>query len=155
MNQINEEEIKFVTKHYKENALDTDKAWKTFAKKTGYKSANRYSRTAVAAAACLVFGVAIGSGIWYANMYSSNDTTTTEASTKPEYRFIKKSGKNIILKYDNESIGNVLKELSSYYGKQITSDDNDRHISGEIEASSMDEIIEILELTLNINIEVK
>lgn len=153
MKNINEKELQFVAKHYKQNSLDADSAWKSFVKRTGYKSTDKYRRIAVAASVCVVFGIAIAGGIWYANTIETTPTVTVPAS--PEYRFIKKHGKTVILKYDNEPIGNVLKELSAYYGKQISTSDSTRRISGEIEAASMEEIVEILEVTLNISIEVK
>lgn len=153
MKNINEEELQFVAKHYKQNSLDADSAWKRFVKRTGYKSTDKYRRIAVAASVCVVFGIAIAGGIWYANTIETTPSVTVPVS--PEYRFIKKHGKTVILKYDNEPIGNVLKELSAYYGKQISTSDSTRRISGEIEASSMEEIVEILEVTLNISIEVK
>lgn len=153
MKNINEEELQFVAKHYKQNSLDANSAWKRFVKRTGYKSTDKYRRIAVAASVSVVFGFAIAGGIWYANTIETTPAVTVPAS--PEYRFIKKHGKTVILKYDNEPIGNVLKELSAYYGKQISTSDSTRRISGEIEASSMEEIVEILEVTLNISIEVK
>lgn len=153
MKNINEEELQFVAKHYKQNSLDADSAWKRFVKRTGYKSTDKYRRIAVAASVCVVFGIAIAGGIWYANTIETTPSVTVPVS--PEYRFIKKHGKTVILKYDNEPIGNVLKELSAYYGKQISTSDSTRRISGEIEAASMEEIVEILEVTLNISIEVK
>lgn len=153
MKNINEEELQFVAKHYKQNSLDADSAWKRFVKRTGYKSTDKYRRIAVAASVCVVFGFAIAGGIWYANTIETTPSVTVPVS--PEYRFIKKHGKTVILKYDNEPIGNVLKELSAYYGKQISTSDSTRRISGEIEAASMEEIVEILEVTLNISIEVK
>lgn len=153
MKNINEEELQFVAKHYKQNSLDANSAWKRFVKRTGYKSTDKYRRIAVAASVCVVFGIAIAGGIWYANTIETTPSVTVPVS--PEYRFIKKHGKTVILKYDNEPIGNVLKELSAYYGKQISTSDSTRRISGEIEAASMEEIVEILEVTLNISIEVK
>lgn len=153
MKNINEEELQFVAKHYKQNSLDADSAWKRFVKRTEYKSTDKYRRIAVAASVCVVFGIAIAGGIWYANTIETTPSVTVPVS--PEYRFIKKHGKTVILKYDNEPIGNVLKELSAYYGKQISTSDSTRRISGEIEAVSMEEIVEILEVTLNISIEVK
>lgn len=153
MKNINEKELQFVAKHYKQNSLDADSAWKRFVKRTGYKSTDKYRRIAVAASVCVVFGIAIAGGIWYANTIETTPPVTVPAS--PEYSFIKKHGKTVILKYDNEPIGNVLKELSAYYGKQISTSDSTRRISGEIEAASMEEIVEILEVTLNISIEVK
>lgn len=153
MKNINEKELQFVAKHYKQNSLDADSAWKRFVKRTGYKSTDKYRRIAVAASVCVVFGIAIAGGIWYANTIETTPSVTVPVS--PEYRFIKKHGKTVILKYDNEPIGNVLKELSAYYGKQISTSDSTRRISGEIEAASMEEIVEILEVTLNISIEVK
>lgn len=153
MKNINEEELQFVAKHYKQNSLDANSAWKRFVKRTGYKSTDKYRRIAAAASVCVVFGIAIAGGIWYANTIETTPSVTVPVS--PEYRFIKKHGKTVILKYDNEPIGNVLKELSAYYGKQISTSDSTRHISGEIEAVSMEEIVEILEVTLNISVEVK
>lgn len=153
MKNINEKELQFVAKHYKQNSLDADSAWKRFVKRTGYKSTDKYRRIAVAASVCVVFSIAIAGSIWYANTIETTPSVTVPVS--PEYRFIKKHGKTVILKYDNEPIGNVLKELSAYYGKQISTSDSTRRISGEIEAASMEEIVDILEVTLNISIEVK
>lgn len=152
MKEINEKELEFVAKHYKEGALNTEHAWRVFADKVGRRR-NAFARIAVAASVTLVVCIAMAGGYWYYGNVQKQESKVVAPATN--YRIVRKSPKGIILKYENEPVGNVLAELSSYYGKKVTTDEAGRCISGEIEATSLDEVVEILRITLDIEIDVK
>lgn len=87
------------------------------------------------------------------------------------YRYLREEGESIVLRYDNAPIGDVLDELSAYYGRELalqplglkqaqsTIGDGQRQgglcISGEIEAASLEEAIDVLETTLDIKIDIR
>ena len=60
-----------------------------------------------------------------------------------------------VFKFNGESIGKVLKELSTYYGKNLSTADSTKVLSGEIEATSCEDAVSIIEGTLDIKIVVK
>ena len=159
MNHLNDKDLDFVARHYKEDALSPGQAWQAFTRRTGYKPARSSSRRWIAAASVTaLFTTAIAGALWLSHQSNSPITTptaTTPASPAPTYRILQQKTGGIILRYNKEEIGNVLKELSTYYGKTLSTTEPERHISGEIEATSLEEVVEILESTLNIHISVQ
>lgn len=145
MNEIREKELEFVSRHYKKGRLNTNKAWRSFMARSGRTSIFTFHSKSIAASVALFLGLSV------ALAFSWNTIFPKEPATP----LIEAKSGVVILKYDNEPIGNVLKELSTHYGKTITTEDPTHRISGEIEASSLDEIVDILEATLNINITVE
>lgn len=130
-----------------------------------------FRRIAASVSIAFIVGASVASGLWYVRQQTTADeasTTTTPATTIP-YRYLQPQAESIVLKYDNAPLDDVLDELSSYYGRTITwhadystnsadSPQNEtapRHISGEIEATSLEEVIEILEATLDVEIEIQ
>lgn len=145
MNDIRENELEFVSRHYRKGALNTNKAWRSFMTRSGRTSIMLFPRKSIVASIAFVLGLSVALAFsWNTIFPQEPDTPMIEV----------KSG-IVILKYDNEPIGNVLKELSAHYGKTVTTADPTRRISGELEASSLDEIVAILETTLNIKINVE
>lgn len=145
MNDIRENELEFVSRHYRKGRLNTNKAWRSFRNRTGHTSFITLHRKAIAASAALVLGLSVALAFNWNTIFPPT----------PAHPLIEVRNGATILKYNNEPIGNVLQELSDFYGNDITTADPSRRISGEIESSSLEETIEILEATLDIKIEVR
>lgn len=170
MKEINEDELQFVARHYEEKALDTDRAWKRFRMLTGQNthrisaSTRRISastrRIAASVSIALIVGASLACGVWYARHWNASPTTPEVQTTTANmpFRYLQPAGDSIILKYDNAPIEDVLSELSAYYGREVVLQDaseKGRRIAGEIEATSLEEVVEILEATLDIEIEIQ
>lgn len=128
-------------------------------------------RIAASVSIALIVGGSIACGLWYVRQQTATEATETTATTvATSYRYLQPRAESIVLKYDSAPIGDVLSELSSYYhceltlqapstsGESCPSQEElaiDRCISGEIEATSLEEVIEILEATLDVEIEIK
>lgn len=155
----NDKDLEFVSRHYKENRLDTDKAWKQFADRTGMSKPRRtiYPK-AIAASVAVVLGLSMALAFNWISIFPTQQPTEPTAEVVAEsaaHPIIEAKDSTVLLRYDNEPVGKVLRELSTYYSKNVTTADSTRCVSGEIEASSLDEIVSILEATLNINISVE
>lgn len=163
MKEINEDELQFVARHYEEKALDTDRAWKRFRMLTG-QNTHRINastrRIAASVSIALIVGASLACGVWYARHWNASPTTPEVQTTTANmpFRYLQPAGDSIILKYDNAPIEDVLSELSAYYGREVVLQDaseKGRRIAGEIEATSLEEVVEILEATLDIEIEIQ
>lgn len=171
MKEINDDELQFVARHYEENALDSDRAWRRLRQRTGSKHRRTFAlagagwstsarRTAAAASILLIVGASVACGIWYVRQQAATPDVPAPTATAPTapYRYITPKAESIVLKYDNAPIDDVLRELSSYYGRQLVllgETTRSRCISGEIEATSLEEVVEILEATLDVKIELR
>lgn len=158
MNDIRENELEFVSRHYRKGRLNTNKAWRTFRNRTGHTSFITLHRKAIAASAAVVLGFSMALAFDWISIFPMQQPTepatvvTAESAAHP---IIEAKDSTVLLRYDNEPVGKILRELSAYYSKNVTTADSTRCVSGEIEASSLDEIVGILEATLNINISVE
>lgn len=159
MNEINEKDLEFVARHYESGKLNVENAWQRYLMRTGRGRKMVPHYKAIAASVALVLGLSVALAYnWTAIFHpahtepSQPQTTEVVKNTTPH---IEKKNSTVVLKYDNEPIGKILTELSSYYGKTITTDHPDRRVSGELEASSLEEIVDILEMTLSIKIDVR
>lgn len=155
MKDFDKNTLDFVVQNYTEKGLDTERALRQFQQQAGITPNRSWRHIAAVAALVMVVGGALACGLWYGQQ---DQAERQIESTAPDtsYRILKqKDDRSILLQYDNEPIGNVLRELSTYYKKELSTKENLRRISGEIEASSLEEIIVILETTLNIKIQVK
>lgn len=155
----NDKDLEFVSRHYKENRLDTDKAWEQLAGRTGMPKPRRtIYRKAIAASAAVVLGFSMALAFDWISIFPARQSTEPAevVAAEPVARpIIEAKDSTVLLRYDNEPVGKILRELSAYYSKNVTTADSTRCVSGEIEASSLDEIVGILEATLNINISVE
>ena len=158
MKKINDDELHFVVKHYKENRLNADAAWIKLKLKTGNKQTRTlWKSVSVAASVLLIASIAIACIVIGYNHYKSvpqqpNNQIIPVADTL----YITENTDSIkVLKFNGESIGKVLKELSTYYGKNLSTADSTKVLSGEIEATSCEDAVSIIEGTLDIKIVVK
>lgn len=170
MKNTNEDELQFVARHYEENALNADSAWQRFRLKTG-QATHRLSapvhrlsastrRIAASVSIALIVGGSVACGFWYHRQQAAllDAPAASETAATTSYRYLQPSEESIILKYNDAPIEEVLCELSSYYGRTIvlqSASASGRHISGEIEATSLEEVVEILEATLDVEIEIQ
>lgn len=156
MNQINDDELRFVLRHYRRGRFDASRALKRLRAARGRRHDIRLRRVAVAAAVAAAIGVAVAAAIAGYRHYRIRqaapapampivvaDTTIssyTEADTVDVFR------------YDRTPINSVLQELSRHYGVELAASDTSKSVSGEIEAASADDAISVLEATLGIRI---
>lgn len=158
MNNINDDELQFVASHYKRNCLDTSRAWRRLQtlRSNGHRMPTR--RIAVAASVVAAVGIAVAAGILgYRNymlpqkpmptVFPADSATTiyekTESDTTDVFRF------------DHTPINQALDELSHHYHRQLTASDTMKSVSGEIEATSVEDAVDVLETTLGVKIEMR
>lgn len=155
MKDFDKNTLDFIIQHYDEGGLDTERALRQFEQRAGIAPNRSWRHIAAVAALVMVVGGALACGLWY-GLQEQSEEQAEYVIANTDYRILQqKDDHTILLRYDNEPIGNVLHELSTYYKKELSTKENQRRISGEIEASSLEEIIVILETTLNIKIQVK
>ena len=156
MKKINDDELNFVVKHYKENRINTDSAWKKLKQQNAIKSSHSvWKSISVAATVLLITSIAIACIVTGYNPFKSSPQLPTDSSsieTIPA-NVINDSVK--VFKFTNEPVSDVLKEISSYYGKTLSTSDSTKFLSGEIEAASCEDIVSIIESTLDIKIKVE
>lgn len=134
MKKINDDELHFVVKHYKENRLNADAAWIKLKLKTGNKQTRTlWKSVSVAASVLLIASIAIACIVIGYNHYKSvpqqpNNQIIPVADTL----YITENTDSIkVFKFNGESIGKVLKELSTYYGKNLSTADSTKVLSGK------------------------
>ena len=117
-------------------------------------------RIAASVSIALIVSASVACGVWYARHWNTQQATpeAPTASVNTPFRYLQPAGESIVMKYDNAPIEDVLSEVSTYYGRQLvlqSASASNRHISGEFEATSLEEVVEILEATLEIEIEIQ
>lgn len=169
MKEINDDELQFVARHYKEDALNADRALRTLRQRVlSFSQANQPTRRlstatrriAASVSIALIVGASVACGFWFSHQQTAapDAPAAPSATIATPYRYLQVKDESIVLKYDNAPINDVLSELSTHYGRTLvlqSASASDRHISGEIEATSLEEVVEILEATLDIEIEIQ
>ena len=147
--KTDKDELAFVAKHYQEGRLDEKKAWKRFASQTGLAR----KRVGAVAAACIAACIALAC-ITAGYMHSRKPATRTPAATETTDSVTpgRKTKGTKVFRYENAPLRKVLDELSAYYHTRLTANDTTRRVTGEIETTSPEEVIEILEKTLDVEI---
>lgn len=156
MNNINDDELRFVARHYKTSSLDTRRAWHRFKKLRGTSRLGGRRKMAVAASVTLAVGIAVAAGIIGYNNY------VLPQKPKPQYVVVdtticeyEECDTADVFHFDHTPINQVLDCLSCHYHKQLSVDDTTKSVSGEIEATKVEDAIEVLETTLGVKIETK
>ncbi len=158
MKKISDEEFNFVVEHYKENRIDTGSAWKKFKQKNNIKSSrSNWKSLSIAASVLFMTSITIACIVTGYNPFKSvirqpNNSDRPLVDTIPD-KVVNDSVK--VFKFNDEPVGKVLKELSSYYGKTLSTSDSTKVLSGEIEATSCEDMVSIIETTLDIKIKVE
>lgn len=157
MKEINDDELQFVARHYEEDAFDTERALRSVRQRSGHSMPIR--RIAATVGITLIVGASLACGFWYSRRQAAvlDAPEAPAASVNAPYRYLQTKDESVVLKYDNAPIADVLGELSAYYGCALVLQDSatDRCISGEIEATTLEEVVEILEATLDVHIEIE
>lgn len=157
MNNINDDELRFVVKHYKPNYLDTKRAWQRFKAIRGVDTSNR-RKIAVAASIILAVGIAVAAGIigYHNYMLPQKPTPVDTAYVIEIYEeCYEECDTTDVFRFDHTPINKVLGELSRHYNTNLSASDTTKSVTGEIEASKVEDAIEVLETTLGIKIERK
>ena len=150
MNNINDDELRFVVKHYKPNCLDTKRAWQRFKAMRGVDTSNRRKILAV--------GIAVAAGIiGYHNYMLPQKPILKPIPVDTAYVIedYEECDTIDVFRFDHTPINQVLGELSRHYHTQLSASDTTKSVTGEIEASSVEDAIEVLQTTLGIKIERK
>lgn len=157
MNELCENELMFVVRHYQENHICTDDAWKRFCMMSGRSSTNSHRRLALAASLTLVAGMLLAMGLLISNFRRQIWTPTSPLATEviTETNQAVPTDSIVVLSFEDEPICSVLQKLSARYEKTFTSSDTTKHVTGKIEVRSWQEAVSILEATLNIKINVQ
>lgn len=131
MNNINDDELCFVVKHYK-------------------------PKIAVAASIILAVGIAVAAGIiGYHNYMLPQKPILKPIPVDTAYVIedYEESDTTDVFRFDHTPINKVLGELSRYYNTNLYASDTTKSVTGEIEASKVEDAIDVLETTLGIKIE--
>lgn len=117
-------------------------------------------RIAASVSIALIVGASVACGFWFSHQQTAapDAPAAPSATVATPYRYLQVKDESIVLKYDNAPINDVLSELSTHYGRTLvlqSASASDRSISGEIEATSLEEVVDILEATLDIEIEIQ
>jgi hypothetical protein len=160
MKDINENELKQVAKHYKEGKMDLNSKWKVLEAyiKSKRKDSTRIFRKPFCIAASLLLIAVIAMAFVAVRSFKFNHHDNDEKTDDLIYNdSIPKHEEDStkVFTFDNEAIEDVLYDLSQYYGKEFTTNDSGKFISGKIQADNPDSLISIIEQTLNIKIECK
>ncbi len=155
MNENNEKELEFVIKNYRQGRLNTEKAWTKFSEISGIaKREKKWEKYSVAASltfficatmACVIIFTETPSGV-------HQNKGKTEAVHHKQNVHSKKAMGTKVFTFDNTPVNIALKEISDYYGCELTTEDSTKCVSGEIESTSPDDAIAVLEATLNIKV---
>ncbi len=157
MNNINYDELRFVVKHYKPNCLDTKRAWQRFKAMRGVDTSNR-RKIAIAASIILAVGIAVAAGIiGYHNYMLPQKPISKPIPVDTAYVIedYEECDTTDVFRFDHTPINQVLGELSRHYNINLYASDTTKSVTGEIEASKVEDAIEVLETTLGIKIERK
>lgn len=155
MEKLNGNDLEFVVESYKQGRLNTDEAWTKLSVLTGInRQGKHWKKYAVAASVSLLFGVAMAclvipkekAGI------SSNEKSTPKKEKYTNAVTNCRSVKAKVFFFDNTPVNKALKEISQYYGCELTCNDSTKFVSGEIETKSVSDAINVLEATFNIKI---
>lgn len=149
MKGLNENELQFIAKHYKEGRIDTEKKLKQFRKMTDHTSIMS-KRLLVAASVSAVFVLVFASFLLV--NYGKENFASHNSELSGDTIHEKKADSTIVFHFENEPINSALSKLSSYYNCKLTANDTTKYVSGDIQAESLETAIEALEQTLDIKI---
>lgn len=158
MNNTNDDELQFVASHYKRNCLDTRRAWRRLQTRRGNGRQALTRRIAVAASVVAAVGIAVAAGIFgYRNYMLPRKPmpTVIPADTATATYEKSESDTTDVFRFDHTPINQVLDELSRHYNRQLTASDTTKSVSGEIEAASVEDAVDVLETTLGVKIEMR
>lgn len=157
MKENKDDELQFVVDRYKEGHKNSDTAWKEFLDLSGLSGKTSSKRWLVAA--CITFAaiMAVAATVFIVHhgtikptVPSVNTEKVVTDSLKEDSVQVKDSVK--VFRFDNTPVNVALKDISDYYGITLEASDTTKNISGEFEAHDVDEAIELIQATLNIEV---
>ncbi|MBO5058529.1 MAG: DUF4974 domain-containing protein [Prevotella sp.] len=158
MKDIDEDELRFVANQYKEQRLDTDKAWKIFLYVGGSRTVAGHGKRRLAAIAASIFAVSVVVACMVAGycMYDNNGIQPDDAPLmKDSVEQVQKNDSIVVLHFDNAPVNDVMRQLSRHYGCNLSASDTTKRVSGDIQVDSLHTTVDILEQILGIKITVK
>ena len=123
MKKINEDELDFVVKFYKEGSVDTKTAWENFKKQnSGKRLRGRWKRISLAASVLIITNVVIACVLLSYNFLKSPSQSSHNTAVAVDTIPVKVNDDDSVkvFKFNREPVGQVLKELSVYYGKSLS-----------------------------------
>ena len=147
--RTDEDELRFVTKHYQEGRLDEKKAWRRLQQQLPHPRKRLATMAAASLIACAVVAGLL-TGYVHFRRTATQDTTVTK--TTDSIAPTEQTDSTKVFRYENTPITEVLRELSAYYRTPLEANDTTRRVTGEIEAASLEELTEVLEKTLDLKI---
>lgn len=158
MKKINEEELRFVVRHYQTGRFDGRKAWFKFRQQHPACRRSLWQLTtkrhwAVAATIVSAVIAVMALGIYHYSHSISSPLPPVVPYNQQTDSVDKQSDSIRVFRYDNTPINIVLRDVSDYYGTTLTVNDTTRCVSGEIEATSLADVVDMLETTLGVKIQ--
>ncbi len=151
MKEISDKKLDFVVKHYEEGMFDTEKVIKHLHASEHSTPRFRWLTTAAAVAASVVIVFAAGYGITSAVRHSTEKSVPDAVHTilNPEV------ASTHVFVYDNAPLGDVLAELSDYFGCTLEAEPTRKCLTATFPDDDLDLILSIIESVLNVDITVK
>lgn len=140
-------ELGFVLHHYRQNVFNPDKALRKLAKPAPHRPLRHW----VAAAASLLCVVAFATVITW-GIHHLGSSAETEPSSQGKAQTEVAAPHIVTFHFDDTPLSEVLRQLSSHYGVQLTAADIDKHLTGDFAADSLDVIIGMIEEVLDVEI---
>lgn len=143
--QKTDSELRFVLRHYQKHKFDTRRAIRRMS--TRSSSNLRYLRRIAAAVAMVVVFVGAYALYHHLTTISPQPSTVTQQPTpdaqKPSTAF----------HFENTPINEALREIGRRYGVELTASDTTRCITGDFETDDLPTLIDMIEQTLDIDIQ--
>lgn len=159
MNNNDDKHLNFVLHHYRKGALDTSKALRTVKERSGNQQTPTSRRPVLrrwvgiaASLLCLAaFATALTIFVW--DRPKVNDAAHTSSSVEVS---MQQSATTVSVPktfhFDNTPLREVLDELSNYYGIRLVADQEDKRLTGDFEADSLNMTIRLIEEVLDVTI---
>ena len=155
MNNDDDKYLDFVLRHYRKGALDTSMALRSVKERGGSQQRRpvlwRWAGVAASLLCLAAFATALTIFVW--DRPKVNDTARPASSA--EVNMQPSSATVSVPKtfhFDNTPLREVLDELSAYYGVRLSADQEDKRLTGDFEADSLNMTIRLIEEVLDITI---
>lgn len=147
MRDNKDNELEFVTHHYKEGKFSPEKAIRRFHSSKSHYSQRRWWVAAAALFAGVFILFAGGYGVYSIINHKS-------ASLQPVEQVDAKEDASHIFVFEDAPLSEVLEELSEFYGRKLTASPTEKHLSGSFPDDDIEVIVEAIEEALDITIKV-
>lgn len=145
--------LDFVLRHYREGKLDTTDALRKVQARLGQKPRRPAVRRWVAVAASMLCIVALAAVLTFRPFRTPEPALPAAPSatvgTPPAGAITKET---MTFHFDDTPLSEVLSELSAYYGVALTADCEDKRLTGDFEADSLEATLRMIEEVLDVKI---